>query len=138
MTKADYREIIKEENQKKILWSLKEKGNLTFKILLEETGLARSTLASHLKDLLEAGKIERFYNTYRITQKGIPEVQVEGMIQHLGIVATHFIIRKKLKLPIEEESDIYKEIENWLKQEPKDVTWKQLFDYLQEKHPLTL
>jgi len=86
--------------------------------------------------LLETGKIERFYNTYRITEKGIPEIQIEGMIQYLGTVATHYIIRKKLNLPI--EFDISHEIEEYLRQEPKNVTWKQLFDYLEEKYPLIL
>jgi len=135
MKKRDAR---KEESESKILGILKEKGYQTFSVLLAETGLARSTLSQRLKNLMETGKIERYYNTYKITEKGIPEIYIESMIQNLGIVATHYIVRKKLNLPIEHPYDIREEIKEYLKQEPKTVTWKQLFDYLQEKYPLVI
>lgn len=125
---------MKEESRKKILRSLKEKGNLMFKQLLEETELARSTLTLRLKDLLETGKIERFYNTYKITQKAIAEVQIECMIKNLGRVATHYVVRKKLNKPIDVHHDIFSEIAQWFKQ---DLSWKELFDYLEEKYSVT-
>ena len=128
-------QIVKRESQRKILDALK-KENLTFGQLLEEAKISRSTLSIHLKELIRNGKIERFYNTYQITPKAIAEVQIEGMIRYLGTVATHQIVRTKLNLPI--EFDIYKEMENYLKEEPRTVSWKKLSDYLEKKHPLTI
>ena len=128
-------QIVKRESQRKILDALK-KENLTFGQLLEEAKISRSTLSIHLKELIRNGRIERFYNTYQITQKAFAEVQIEGMIRYLGTVATHQIVRTKLNLPI--EFDIYKEMENYLKEEPRTVSWKKLSDYLEKKYPLTI
>lgn len=136
MEKPDYREPIKRENRKKILQILIEKGNLPFQGLLEETGFARSTLARHLKYLTEKGEIEKFYNIYRVTKKTVLEAQAEAMINYLGKIATHQIARTKLNLPL--EFDINREMEYYMKGEPKSFSWKELFDYLQEKHPLEI
>ena len=113
-----------------------KKEHLTFTMLLAETKLARSTLSFRLKELLRNGKIERYYNTYRLAQKGIIETQIEGMIQFLGLVATHQIIRNKLDLPL--EFDINEEMEGYSEEKPKNVSWKELFEFLEEKHPLTI
>lgn len=136
MKKPDYREPIKRENRKKIIQILTDKGNLPFKGLLEETGFARSTLARHLKYLIEKGEIEKFYNIYRVTQKMVVETQAEGMINYLGQVAVHQIVRTKLNLPV--ESDINREMEYYMKGKPKNFSWQELFDFLEEKYPLTI
>ena len=130
-----FRKITKKESQRRILEAL-ENENLTFEQLLKKAKISRSTLAIHLKELLKNGKARRFYNTYQITQKAVAEIQIEGMIQHLGRVATHQIVRTKLNIPL--EFDINKEIEEYLKAEPKNVSWKELLDFLEKKNPLTI
>lgn len=130
-----FREITKKESQRKIVKAL-EKENLTFKKLLEKAEISRSTLAIHLKELLKNGKIERFYNTYRITRKAVTELQIEGMINYLGTVATHQIVRTKMNLPL--QLKIKQEIKNYLKGEPKNVSWKELLEYLEKEHPLII
>ena len=125
----------KKESETKILDSLKEE-HLTFTMLLAKTKLARSTLSFRLKDLVRSGKIEKYYNTYRLAQKGIIEIQIEGMIRYLGLVATHQIVRTKLNLPV--EFDINKEIEGYARAQSKRITWKELYEFLQEKYPLTI
>ena len=136
MKNPDYREPIKKENRKKILRTLTEKGNLPFKALLEETGFARSTLARHLKYLVENGKIEKFYNIYKVTKKMVLKTQAEGMIQYLGLVATHQTARTKLKLPV--KFDIIKEMEYYMRGEPKNFSWKELLEFLEENYPLEM
>lgn len=130
-----FREAIKKKTQRKILKAL-EKQNLTFEQLLKEAKISRSTLAIHLKELLKNGKIERFYNTYRLTRKGIVETQIESMIHYLGIVATHHIIKTKLNLPV--EFGIKEEIEGYMKEEPENVSWKELFEFLEKEYPLII
>lgn len=127
-----FRELTKRESRKKILKAL-EKENLTFTQLLEEVEIARSTLAIHLKELLKNGKIEKFYNTYRITKKAVAEVYIESMIQYLGTVTTHEIVREKLNLPV--EFYVSEEIKKYL---ALAYPWEELFEYLQENHPLVL
>ena len=133
-----FREITKKESQTKILKALKEE-NLTFKQLLKEAKISRSTLAIHLKELLKNGKIKRFYNTYQITKQSIIELMVDSWIKNLGKVAVHHIVRKKLNKPI--EIDIFNEIEQHLKLEPeKDSlwSWKALFEYIEKEYPLEI
>ncbi len=119
----------------------------TFTQLLEECRkkhptLSKVTLTRHLKVLLKTKDIEKVYNSehmrgyYRIKEKGLAKLTVESMIQSLGQTATHYIIRNKLKRPL--EVDIFKEIQRYLETEPKGVSWEELFEYLEEKHPLVL
>jgi len=130
---------IEEENREKILLSLK-KASLRFKELLKETGVSRATLSKHLKELEREMSIEKIYNTeekgvvYRLRGKGIAEVQMEAWIKHLGVVATQYIVRRNLNLPTKPYYDIYEEIDEYLKLKLETVTWKELFDYLEEKH----
>jgi len=113
-----------------------DKGNLPFKGLLEESGFARSTLARHLKYLIENGKIEKFYNIYRISQEMVVKAQIESMIQNLGKVATHQIVRTKLNLPV--EFDIENEMFQYERGKPKNVSWKELFEFLEKEYPLII
>lgn len=131
-----FRKIAKKETERKILEALKEKGNLRFEQLLKEANISRSTLTIHLKELLKQRKIRRFYNTYQITYETVAKIQIEGMIKYLGKVAVHQIIRTKLNLPI--EFDINKEMKRYSETKPKNVSWKKLFEFLQEEYQLTI
>lgn len=133
------KEIKKSETQK-----------TTFKHLLEycrkEKGsLSRVTLTKHLKMLMATQKIEKVFDSeyirgfYRIRERGMVKVMVDSWIHNLGLVAVHHIIRKKLDKPI--EFDVFEEIKQYLKLEPKKDslwTWETLFEYLEKKHPLII
>ena len=134
-------EWIEEENRKLILKALNREP-LIFGELLEMKIVSRTSLSSHLKKLLQNGDVQKVYDSqkkrvvYRICSKAVAEIYVESMIWNLGITATHQIVRTKLNLPL--ESNIKEEIEEYLKGDPKNVSWKELFDFLEEKYPLII
>ena len=135
--KKDYRETVKEKTRTIILKSLEKEGNLTFKALLEETHLARSTLALRLKDLLAIGKIQRFYNTYRITEMGNIETQIKSMIEYLGLLATYKIFSEKANVKVDFPESLNEAIENYVKAESK-ISAKKYMEYLKENYPLEI
>ena len=130
---------IEEQNRKAILKALK-KGNLTFGEILEKRIVSRATLTSHLKKLLRDNSVEKVYDSernrvvYHIEDKGKGKVNVESWITSLGIMATHYIVRKKLDKPIEPEHDIFHEIEIYLEMDCKQTVWSEMFKYLEEKY----
>ena len=135
-------EWVQEENRKLILKAL-NRENLTFSELLEMKIVSRTSLSSHLRKLLESGDVEKTYASqkkrimvYRICSKAVAEIYIEGMIQYLGRVATHQIVRTKLNLPL--EHDVNKEMETYMEEKPKNVSWKKLFHFLEEKYQLTI
>lgn len=133
----DYRETVKEKTRSTILKTLEKEGNLTFKALLEETHFARSTLSIRLKDLLANGKIQRFYNTYRITEMGNIETQIKSMIQCLGLLATYRVFSEKGNIKNDFAKALRETIEGYVKATSK-IPAKEYMEYLKEIYPLEI
>ena len=141
---------IREEKQIEdfILFEITEEKT-TFTELLKKckehrSTLSRVTLTKHLKNLIRKNFVEKTYNSkkdqvvYSPLDKGIVKIQIESMIWNLGKTATHYIVRKKLKKPIDVHYDILYEIDQYMKTEPKSVSWKQLFDFLEDNYPVVI
>lgn len=133
--------MLREANRHKILKAIKESGSITFSELLNQEIVSREPLNRHLKELLKHKIIEkRFSETkdrtvYRLTAKGKIPLTIEGMIHHLGLVATHAVFAKKLK--IKPELDINAEIEGFVKAK-SEISARKFYQYLQKQHPLNL
>jgi len=132
-----------------------EQRKIRFTQLLKECrkkqpSLSKVTLTKYLKILLQTKEIEKRFDSehfkgyYQIANRGLAKLMVDSWMNRLGKVAVDYIIRKKLNKPIDVNSDIFDEIEQYLKLEPeKDSlwSWKALFeyfekDYLRKKYPL--
>lgn len=135
---------IEEENRKIILETLNKKA-LTFGELLEMKIVSRTALSSHLDKLKKSGDIQKKYDSqrkrvvYQLRSKAITELRAKSWIRELGETAVHYIVRQKLKKPTEHPYDIFKLIDQYLKiEQPKPVSWKQLFNFLEKEHPLII
>lgn len=131
-------------NRRRILETLTALERATFEELKENTEVSRATLSSHLKDLMKSKCVKKVYDeergrvVYRITEKAlIEEVIVEGLVEYLGVVATHFVLRTKLGLP--NPISIEEELENYLKDlGTSEIPPKKLFEALRKKYPLVI
>jgi len=138
-----HREIQKRETRRKILTKL-SKRPMTFDELKENARISRSTLTDHLKTLRKEGVIRKVINSkrdrpvYVIEEKPlIEEVIIEGMMQYLAVVATHFVLRTKLGLPT--QIDLDKEVENYLEDSGwSEISPRTLLDALEKKYPLVI
>ena len=135
-------EWVKDENRKLILKAL-NRESLTFGELLEMNIVSRTSLSSHLRKLMKSEDIQKTYATekkrvvvYQICSKAVADLKIEGMIHYLGLVATHQVARTELNRPI--EFDINEEMKGYVEAKPEDVSWKELFEVLKEKYPLTI
>jgi len=132
---------LREANQHKILKAIEENGNMTFKELLNEEIVSKEPLNRHLKNLLNNNDVEKYFSktknriAYRLTVKGKIPITIESMIHYLGLVATHVVFAKKLK--ITPEFDINIEIKNYVRAKSK-ISPDKFYEYLQEQYPLTI
>jgi len=138
-----HRELQKKETRRRILNELR-KGPMTFNELKEKASISRSTLTNHLKRLRKEGAVRKVINdkrdrpAYLIAEKAlIEEVIIEGMIQHLGTMATHSVLRTKLGHP--NPINLEQELEKYLRDLGKsEISPKKLFDALEKKYPVEI
>lgn len=135
---------IEQENREAILEKLNKKA-LTFGELLEIGIVSRTALSSHLDKLKKSGDVQKKYDNkrkrvvYQLRSKAITELMAKSWIKELGRTAVHYIVRKKLKKPTEDLYDIFELIDKYLKiEQPKPVSWKKLFNFLEKEHPLII
>jgi DNA-binding transcriptional ArsR family regulator len=136
------REWLKEETRQIILKELDE-DNLSFGKLLERSSVSRGTLNTHLKEMLKNGEAEKVYdltkekNVYGISQNARMELAVEGMIENLGKVAVHQLLKMKLHKSV--PMKLEEAFEKYLKAlEDHGITTEQLLDFIEKRHPLVM
>jgi DNA-binding transcriptional ArsR family regulator len=128
-------------NRKRILELLNKLGKATFEELLEHAKVSRATLTKHLKNLVNTKNAEKVYDAekgrvvYRTTPKSRAELQVEGMKEYLGVVATYQIIGQLVNTPspIKLQTQLARYRKALEKSESSFKT--ELFDYLEKKYP---
>lgn len=133
---------IEQENREAIIETLGKKA-LTFGELLEMQIVSRTALSSHLDKLEKSGDIQKKYDSqrkrvvYQLRSKAITELMAKSWIKELGETAVHYIVRQKLNKSTEHPYDIFKLIDKYSKiEQPKPISWKQLFNFLEKEHSL--
>ena len=128
---------IEEQNRKAILEVLK-KQDLTFGELMEKHLVSRATLTSHLKKLLRDHSVEKIYDNekkrvvYHIKDKSIVKLQIESMIQCLGVVATYSVFTGDQEA-VKEEIECYtKDLAKW------EIPAKTYMEYLKKNYRLEI
>jgi hypothetical protein len=93
--------------------------------------------------MLKNGEVEKIYDltkekyVYGISQSARMELAVNGMIENLGKVAVHQLLKMKLhksvSMRLEEEFE-----EDWKTLEDHGITTKQLLDFIEKRYPLVM